>query len=87
MSGASYKRPLYGSGTGRMQLARATSLKDVVNAHNSAATVIELADSQNVKNGQETQASSLLLTDTSGVTWRITVSPAGALQTVRVPPR
>lgn len=87
MSGTPYQRPRYGTGSGRMQLPRATSVRDVVSAHNGAATIIELADMQNHKSGQEAQASSMLLTDSAGVTWRLTVDTAGVLHTVRVPPR
>lgn len=87
MSGTPYQRPRYGTGTGRMQLPRATSVKDVVSAHNGAATILELADMQNHKSGQEPQASSMLLTDSGGVTWRLTVDTAGVLHTAKVPPR
>lgn len=87
MSGTPYQRPRYGTGTGRMQLPRSTGIKDVATAYNSAATILELADMQNHKAGQEAQASSMLLTDSAGVTWRLTVDTAGVLHTVRVPPR
>ena len=83
MSG--FQRPRWGIGRGRLQLPRIASGAPVTETVNNAFTVLETADAENVKRGQEISLPALLLTDADGATWRVTVSAAGALTTARVP--
>lgn len=84
MSG--YQRPRYGVGRGRMQLPRPT-YPPVAAPIDSAFQMLEIADTNNLKVGQEAQIPSLLLTDSNHVTWRVTVNTDGTLNTAKVPPR
>lgn len=84
MSG--YQRPRYATGRGTLNLPRVTRSRDAEQI-NSAFASLEMADQQNLKLGQDAQVASLLLTDTNGVTWRVTITTAGLLQASQVPPR
>lgn len=84
MSG--YQRPRYGTGRGILNLPRVT-FAPVAEPVNAAFASLEMADQQNLKLGQDAQVASLLLTDADNVTWRVTITTAGALHAVRVPPR
>jgi hypothetical protein len=84
MSG--YQRPRYGVGRGRMELPR-VQFAPVSAAINSAFQIIEIADAQNLKTGQEAQVPSVLLTDRNNVTWRLTVNTDGTLSVLQVQPR
>jgi hypothetical protein len=86
MSGTPYQRPRYGVGRGRMQLPR-VDFGPVAQQVNGAFTIIEMADNQNLKTGQDAAVSALLLTDANNVTWRVTASTDGTLALVQVPVR
>lgn len=87
MSG--YQRPRYGVGRGVLSLPRVSPGPSAAVAAqvNTAFAQIEMADSQNLKTGQEAQVPAVLLTDTNNVTWRVTINTDGTINTVQVPVR
>jgi hypothetical protein len=58
----------------------------VVQAHNDAATALEIADTQNVKRGLEPAFPSILLTAQDGSTWRVRVTVAGGVASLTIEP-
>jgi hypothetical protein len=72
-----YQRPL-SPGAPRMNLTRAAPGTPNADVINQAFTLLEMADGQNVKRGQETQQRSMLLTAQTGQTVRLTVTVTGS---------
>jgi len=84
MSG--YQRPRNTTSRGRLVLPRVASTSAAAVPVNGGFASIEMADAENLKRGQEAAVPSLVLTDSTGVSWRVTVTPAGVLHTVKVAP-
>lgn len=81
MSG--YQRPP-GIATTLLRLPR-VARTGADNPINQAFTLLEQADTQNLKRGQEIALPSLLLTASDGSTWRVTIAGDGQLTASQVP--